>query len=113
MSILETLAQRHCKALKGPEHQLAADTVNGYLAALKDWQLIENGLAISKTFHFDNYYKTMAFVNALAYIAHHEDHHPDLGVHYNRCMVRFSTHDVGGLSQNDFICAAKLEHLSH
>jgi 4a-hydroxytetrahydrobiopterin dehydratase len=113
MSILETLAQRHCKALKGPEHQLTADTVNGYLSALKDWQLIENGLAISKTFHFDNYYKTMAFVNALAYIAHHEDHHPDLGVHYNRCVVRFSTHDVGGLSQNDFICAAKLEYLDH
>jgi 4a-hydroxytetrahydrobiopterin dehydratase len=111
MSILETLAQRHCKALKGAEHLLSRETVSGHLAALKDWKLMEDGTAISKTFHFDNYYKTMAFVNALAFIAHHEDHHPDLGVHYNRCVVRFSTHDVGGLSQNDFICAAKLERL--
>lgn len=111
MSILETLAQRHCKALKGAEHLLAHEAVAGYMLALKGWNLIENEQAISKTFHFDNYYKTMAFVNALAFIAHREDHHPDLGVHYNRCVVRFSTHDVGGLSQNDFICAAKLECL--
>jgi len=111
MSILETLSQRHCQALKGSEHLLPTDTVTTYLVALKDWKLVENDQAISKTFHFDNYYKTMAFVNALAFIAHREDHHPDLGVHYNRCVVRFSTHDVGGLSQNDFICAAKLECL--
>ena len=102
---------RNCKALKGPEHLLPTDVVAAYLMVLKDWNLVENNQAISKTFHFDNYYKTMAFVNALAFIAHHEDHHPDLGVHYNRCVVRFSTHDVGGLSQNDFICAAKLERL--
>ncbi|MEO6171764.1 MAG: 4a-hydroxytetrahydrobiopterin dehydratase [Arenimonas sp.] len=113
MPILETLAKRHCKALKGAEHLLPADAVAGYLLALNDWHLIENEQAISKTFHFDNYYKTMAFVNALAFIAHREDHHPDLGVHYNRCVVRFSTHDVGGLSQNDFICAAKLESLDY
>ena len=111
MSILETLAQRHCKALKGPEHLLPSETVAGYLKALEGWELVENEQAICKTYRFDNYYKTMAFVNALAFIAHREDHHPDLGVHYNRCVVRFSTHDVGGLSQNDFICAAKLENL--
>jgi 4a-hydroxytetrahydrobiopterin dehydratase len=111
MSIIETLARRHCKALKGPEHLLPTDAVATYLAALPGWNLIENDQAISKSFHFDNYYKTMAFVNALAFIAHQEDHHPDLGVHYNRCTVRFSTHDVGGLSQNDFICAAKTQTL--
>ena len=54
----------------------------------------------------------LAFVNALAFMAHREDHHPDLGVHYDRCMVRYSTHDVGGLSENDFICAAKAEALN-
>ena len=113
MSILETLAKRHCQALKGADHLLPTDTVTTYLVALKDWKLVENDHAISKTFNFDNYYKTMAFVNALAFIAHREDHHPDLSVHYNRCVVRFSTHDVGGLSQNDFICAAKLEQLDH
>ena len=111
MSILETLAKRRCKALKGPEHLLDKETASGYLAALSNWQIIENGQAISKTYNFDNYYQTIAFVNALAFIAHHEDHHPDLSVHYNRCVVRFSTHDVGGLSENDFICAAKIEQL--
>jgi 4a-hydroxytetrahydrobiopterin dehydratase len=82
-----------------------------WLAALPGWELVENGEAISKTFRFEDYYRTMAFVNALAFVAHHEDHHPDLGVHYNRCLVRYSTHDVGGLSLNDFICAAKAELL--
>ena len=112
MSILETLSQRHCKPLKGAENLLPTDTVSTYLLALKDWQLVDNDLAISKTFHFDNYYKTMAFVNALAFIAHREDHHPDLGVHFDRCEVRFSTHAIGGLSENDFICAAKIDALT-
>ena len=61
---------------------------------------------------FKDYYATMAFVNALAWIAHREDHHPDLAVHYDRAVVRFSTHDVGGLSENDFICAAKTSALT-
>mgnify|MGYP000060618870 CR=1 FL=1 len=64
-------------------------------------------VAITKTFRFDDYHETMAFVNAVAFIAHTQDHHPDLSVHYDRCEVRYSTHDVGGLSENDFICAAK------
>jgi 4a-hydroxytetrahydrobiopterin dehydratase len=111
MSILETLAKRQCKPLSGAENLLSSDRINGYLQALRGWELTEEGKAISKTFPFANYHQTMAFVNALAYIAHQEDHHPDLSVHYNRCVIRFSTHDVGGLSQNDFICAAKAESL--
>ena len=75
------------------------------------WQQ-ENG-RISKTYEFKNYYRTMAFVNAIAYIFHAEDHHPDLMVTYKRCTVIFSTHSVnggqGGLSENDFICAAKVD----
>jgi 4a-hydroxytetrahydrobiopterin dehydratase len=67
--------------------------------------------AIRKTFRFDDYHRTLAFVNAVAWIAHREDHHPDLEVGYNRCTVRYSTHDVGGLSENDFICAAKVDRL--
>src|SRR5690606_37807194 len=63
--------------------------------------------ALVRTFRFGDYHHTMAFVNALAWIAHSQDHHPGLGVHYDRCVVRFHTHDVGGLSENDFICAAK------
>ena len=111
MSMLNELASRHCTPLRGPEHRLPADTMHGYLNALPGWRSIQNGQAINKTFNFENYYQTLAFVNALAYVAHREDHHPDLGVHYNRCEVTYSTHDVGGLSLNDFICAAKAELL--
>jgi 4a-hydroxytetrahydrobiopterin dehydratase len=111
MSTLDELAARHCHPLKGPGHRMAADAVTSRLAALPDWTPIEDGAAISRTFKFDDYHRTMAFVNALAYIAHREDHHPDLGVHYNRVVCRFSTHDVGGLSENDFICAAKASRL--
>ncbi len=105
------LAEQHCTPLKGVEHKLSEQHCQAYLLQLKGWQLTEHGHAISKIVHFDNYYQTMAFVNALAFIAHQEDHHPDLSVHYNRCVIRFSTHDVGGLSLNDFICAAKAEQL--
>ena len=111
MPPITELAARHCTPLRGAEHRLPEAQCRDWLAALPGWELVENGEAISKTFRFDDYYRTMAFVNALAFVAHREDHHPDLGVHYNRCVVRYSTHDVGGLSVNDFICAAKAELL--
>ena len=68
------------------------------------WKLVGDGpaVAIEKTFTFANYFETMAFVNAVAFIAHTQDHHPDMSVHYNRCVVRFNTHDVGGISISDF-----------
>jgi 4a-hydroxytetrahydrobiopterin dehydratase len=109
---LTALASRHCRPLKGAEHRLAPETVNEHLAILEGWSLVEDGSAISKTFGFADYYRTMAFVNALAHVAHGQDHHPDLGVHYDRAVVRYSTHDVGGLSENDFICAAKAQLLA-
>jgi 4a-hydroxytetrahydrobiopterin dehydratase len=68
-------------------------------------------LAIEKSFGFSNYYKTMAFVNAVAFIAHLSDHHPDLTVSFNRCIVRFNTHDVGGISSTDFDCASAVDAL--
>ena len=111
MSSAADLASRHCRPLKGPEHKLAADAVTSRLRALPEWAAVEDGAAISRSFTFEDYHRTMAFVNALAYIAHREDHHPDLGVHYNKVVCRFSTHDVGGLSENDFICAAKASAL--
>jgi len=74
-----------------------------------DWQLTPPAAAIQRQFEFGDYYETMAFVNAVAWIAHGEDHHPDLQVGYNRCTVRYSTHAVGGLSRNDFICAARVD----
>ncbi|MDP3796514.1 MAG: 4a-hydroxytetrahydrobiopterin dehydratase [Polaromonas sp.] len=73
------------------------------------WRLIDG--ALEKTFSFRNYYETMAFVNALAFIAHAEDHHPDLAVSYSKCTVRFNTHDVNGISASDFFCASKVDAL--
>lgn len=112
MSDLIPLAQAHCLPLKGSEHKLTQARVAELILEVPGWDLVEEGRALYRTYHFDNYYQTMAFVNALAYIAHTEDHHPDLGVHYNRAVVRYSTHDVGGLSENDFICAAKADALA-
>ncbi len=73
------------------------------------WRLIDG--ALEKTFSFKNYYETIAFVNALAFIAHAEDHHPDLTVSYSKCTVRFNTHDVNGISASDFFCASKVDAL--
>lgn len=112
MPDLIPLAQAHCLPLKGIEHKLTQARVAELMPDLPGWELVEEGRALCRTFEFDNYYQTLAFVNALAYIAHREDHHPDLGVHYDRAVVRYSTHDVGGLSENDFICAAKAESLT-
>jgi 4a-hydroxytetrahydrobiopterin dehydratase len=111
MSDLIPLAQAHCIPRRGNEHRLTEASIRELLSQVPGWELVEDGHAISCTFRFDDYYRTMAFVNALAAVAHREDHHPDLGVHYDRCVVRFSTHDVGGLSENDFICAAKANAL--
>ena len=107
MPAFDDLASRHCRPLKGPEHRLDPAAARAGLAALPDWTLSADGNAIECTFRFEDYHRTMAFVNALAYVAHREDHHPDLGVHYNRVVAHYSTHDVGGLSENDLICAAK------
>lgn len=108
---LDTLADAHCTPLKGESNRLDADAIDAHLAALPGWELGTDGGSIRRTFAFDDYYRTLAFVNALAFVAHGEDHHPDLGVHYNKCVVEYSTHDVGGLSRNDFICAAKVHKL--
>lgn len=85
--------------------------VDAALPTLPGWELVEDGTALRKTFRFANYYETMAFVNALAFVAHREDHHPDLGVHYDRCVVRYWTHDAGGLTQNDLACATQTDEL--
>jgi 4a-hydroxytetrahydrobiopterin dehydratase len=106
------LTEKHCKPCEGGVAPLSRAEANSLLADLNpEWSLSENGDAISRTYRFKNYYQTLAFVNALAWIAHGEDHHPDLEVGYNRCGVRYSTHAIGGLSENDFICAAKIDAL--
>ena len=112
MTDLIALADAHCIPRRGSEHKLSEARVRELLPEVPGWELAEGGHALTKTFTFKDYYRTMAFVNALAFVAHREDHHPDLGVHYDRCVVRYSTHDVGGLSENDFICAARAEALA-
>ena len=103
------LTARHCKPCEGGTPPLAGDAVASLLTSLPGWTLVDGSIA--KRFEFKNYYQTMAFVNAVAWIAHSEDHHPELEVSYRHCLVRYSTHAVGGLSENDFICAAKVEAL--
>jgi 4a-hydroxytetrahydrobiopterin dehydratase len=88
---------------------LSPAEVQAQLQALPEWRL--EGGAIVRAYRFADYHETIAFVNALAWVAHSEDHHPDLSVSYNRCEVHFSTHSVGGISSNDFICAAKADAL--
>jgi 4a-hydroxytetrahydrobiopterin dehydratase len=111
MDTLDEILSSHCKPLAGSEFMLDAKRIEHLLALLPEWTLVEHGRALRREFMFADYYRTLAFVNALAFVAHSEDHHPDIGLHYNRCVVRYSTHDVGGISDNDFICAAKAEQL--
>lgn len=109
---METFARllgARCRPRRGEADRLAPAQIDDLLAALPGWG--REGDGIAKVFRFQDYHRTMAFVNAVAWIAHREDHHPDLTVSYGSCRVYFSTHDTGGLSENDFICAAKVEAL--
>jgi 4a-hydroxytetrahydrobiopterin dehydratase len=103
------LAKRKCKPCEGNVAPYGAAQVEEMLKQLKGW-IVEDG-KLAKLYPFRNYHETMAFVNALAWISHREDHHPDLLVGYNRCRVEYVTHAIGGLSENDFICAAKADAL--
>ncbi len=107
------LAAQQCSNLSADEPALKQDEVSAYLPQLEPQWQAEKKQTISYTYTFKNYYQTMAFVNVVAQIAHQQDHHPDLAVSYNRCTVTYSTHSVGGLSINDFICAAKINAAQH
>lgn len=105
---MNNLLNQRCKALVGSS-PMSPEAVRDHLAQVSGWHLA--GGAIEKTFNFKNYHETLGFVNALGWIANTEDHHPELRVFYDRCVVRFDTHSVGGISINDFICAAKADAL--
>ncbi len=96
-----------------PRRAMSATETVTALARLDGWKLSGDGasIAIEKTFSFANYFETIAFVNAVAMVAHVQDHHPDLSVHYNRCVVRFNTHDAGGISSTDIDCATRVDAL--
>ena len=101
--------QKKCKPCEGGTPALKEEQIREYLKKLNGWTQ-EKG-QISKTFDFKNYEETVAFVNAVAWIARREDHHPDISFGYKKCRVVYSTHAVNGLSENDFICAAKVDAL--
>lgn len=109
---MNDLASKRCKPCEGGVAPLTRAEAQQQLHALGGhWQLSTDSTVISKAYDFKDFYRTMSFVNALAHIANIEDHHPDLEVGYNYCRVRYSTHSIKGLSENDFICAAKIEQL--
>jgi len=109
---MSELSEKRCRPCEGGVAAYTAAEARAALEQLGDgWALIENDRAIKREFAFRDFYRTMSFVNALAHIANIEDHHPDLEVGYNYCRVRYWTHAVGGLSENDFICAAKADQL--
>jgi 4a-hydroxytetrahydrobiopterin dehydratase len=104
MSLTEKRSMHKAQKLDPAQVEALLTQVSGYA-------LDEKRAEISKQYAFTDFYETIAFVNALAYIANLEDHHPDLAVSYNKCKVSFTTHDAGGLTENDFICAAKVNAL--
>jgi len=108
---MSDLKQQRCAPCEGGVAALDRREAESFLHQTPGWTLNSDAKEISRVFNFKNYYETMAFVNAVAWISHREDHHPDLEVSYKRCNVRYSTHAVKGLSANDFICAAKVNDL--
>lgn len=104
------LAKLSCQRVSRDDSPLSHNESDRYLAQVPGWQC-DNHKTIFCDFKFDNYYQTIAFVNSLAWIAHQCDHHPDLDVGYNHCLVTYSTHAVNGLTTNDFICAARINAL--
>ena len=107
--LITELGKQQCSNLSAEIPALEHEVATAYIQELDpQWQLNKEEKTISHAYTFSNYYQTMAFVNVVAQIAHQQNHHPDLLVSYNRCTVTYSTHNVDGLSINDFICAAKI-----
>ena len=105
------LSQKHCKPCEGGVPAIAKAEAEQLLQTITDWQLADDANSISRRFEFKGFNKTMAFINAIAWIAQQEMHHPDVRYGYNYCEVTFTTHAISGLSENDFICASKINQL--
>lgn len=109
---MSDLTEKKCVPCEGGTRPLNKEQIQKLLHDIPGWEIDESGVhAISRVFDFKNFYHVMAFVNAVAWIAHRENHHPDIDIGYNKCTVRYSTHAIDGLSENDFICAAKVNAL--
>lgn len=107
----DNLTKRKCLPCEGGTEPLGRDRIEKLLPQTAGWQVDDDGKKIYRRFEFKGFYKTMAFINAMAWIANQEAHHPDFSAGYNFCLVNFTTHAIDGLSENDFICAAKLNAL--
>jgi 4a-hydroxytetrahydrobiopterin dehydratase len=109
---VKELAEKKCAPCEGGVKPLKPAKVKLFARQLhKDWKIAKDSKSLTRALKFKDFYRTMSFVNALGHIANTEDHHPDMEVGYGYCRVTFSTHSIGGLSVNDFICAAKLDRL--
>jgi 4a-hydroxytetrahydrobiopterin dehydratase len=110
---MSSLTSKRCQPCEGGVAPLSVSTAEGLRRQLHtDWILAADGKSIRREYAFKNFYRTMGFVNAVAYIANTEDHHPDIECGYNYCRIEFTTHAIGGLSENDFICAAKIDAMT-
>lgn len=107
----DTLTDKHCVPCEGGTDPLKRDRAEELLAQIPGWQIDTDGKKIYRRFEFKGFYKTMAFINAMAWVANQEGHHPDFEAGYNFCLIHFTTHAIDGLSENDFICAAKINAL--
>ncbi len=108
---MTNLCELGCKPCEGGVAPLTRDEAKKLREQTPEWQISEDNIKITRRFEFKGFNKTMSFVNALAWIVNKEMHHPDLEVGYNYCVVNFTTHAINGLSENDFICAAKVDKL--
>jgi 4a-hydroxytetrahydrobiopterin dehydratase len=114
----DTLINKKCVPCHGCVSALSADEAKNMLSRLLDggsgqggWQIVEDGKALRREFKFADFYRAMSFVNAVAHIANAEDHHPDIECGWGYVRIRYQTHAIGGLHENDFICAAKIDGL--
>lgn len=109
---MNSIQNQHCEPCEGIGTALQPAVIANLLPQIaKDWIVSQNQKQISRDFRFKNYYQTISFVNAIAWMANLENHHPDLEVGFNHCLVHYTTHALNGLSHNDFICAAKVDKL--
>jgi 4a-hydroxytetrahydrobiopterin dehydratase len=105
------LTKKNCVPCKGKISSLTVEQVNAMLQEIPIWQVSQDGVKIYRSFQFKSFYQTIAFVNAVAWISHQQEHHPHLEIDYNKCIVEYWTHAIEGLSENDFICATKVDGL--
>jgi 4a-hydroxytetrahydrobiopterin dehydratase len=109
---MSELTSKKCVPCEGGVQPLTRTQAQDLMKQLKpEWKLAEDSKSIAAEWKFRNFFHTMSFVNALAHIANAEDHHPDVELGYGYCRIRYNTHAIGGLSENDFICAAKIDAL--